>query len=96
MRDLHPLFPELPPSCVPYVVPLWVNDPDPVYHAMRSRGLPVFRWDWLWPGVPQLPGDHGTTWSKHVLQLGCHQDLDAENIEQIVRIVREVVGQAKI
>ena len=95
-RGLHPLFPELPPSSVPYVVPLWVDDPDPVYRAMRARGLPVFRWDWLWPGVPLLPRDHGMTWSKHILQLGCHQDLDPENISQIVRVVREVVGQAKI
>jgi dTDP-4-amino-4,6-dideoxygalactose transaminase len=95
VRGVRPLFPELPPSSVPYVVPLWVNDPDLVYHAMRASGLPVFRWDWLWPGVPHIVHDHGMEWSTHVLQLGCHQDLDPQDIDQIVDLVREVVGRAK-
>jgi perosamine synthetase len=92
---LRPLFPELPQSSVPYVVPLWVSDPEPVYRALRAGGLPVFRWDWLWPGVPQIPHDHGMQWSTHILQLGCHQDLDPENIDQIVDLVREVVRKSK-
>jgi dTDP-4-amino-4,6-dideoxygalactose transaminase len=76
---LRPLRPELPADCAPYVMPLWVAAPDPGYAELRSLGMPVFRWDRLWPGTPTIEGDQGLDWSHHVLQLACHQDLaDAE------------------
>jgi perosamine synthetase len=59
----------------PYVFPLWVEDADRIYHALRARGVAVFRWDQIWPGTPTLPQDVGPDWSRHVLQLLCHQDL---------------------
>jgi dTDP-4-amino-4,6-dideoxygalactose transaminase len=69
-------------EAIPYVFPLWVEDPDRVYHALRAQGLAVFRWDRLWPGTPQLAGDVGPSWSRHVLQLLCHQDLSATDINR--------------
>ncbi len=76
---LRPLFPELPDGCAPYVFPLWVDQPDPAYQTLRALGVPVSRWDWLWPGVPDLPGDQGKAWSRHVLQLHCHQDISPQD-----------------
>ncbi|MGQ3095958.1 MAG: DegT/DnrJ/EryC1/StrS aminotransferase family protein, partial [Roseateles sp.] len=58
------------------VMPLWVDDPEPVYAALRAAGCAVFRWDRVWPGVPAFHDDHGARWRTHVLQLLCHQDLD--------------------
>ena len=81
---LRPLLPELPEHCAPYVFPLWVDAPDPGYAELRRLGMPVFRWDWLWPGVPTLEGDHGVEWSHHVLQLACHQDLTDAEFERFV------------
>lgn len=81
---LHPLLPALPAHSAPYVFPLWVRDPDPGYAEMRRLGIPVSRWDRLWPGVPTLPGDQGLLWSHHVLQLACHQDLTAQDLDRIV------------
>ncbi len=72
----RPLVDTLPPDCAPYVFPLWVDEPDPGYVELRRLQLPVFRWDRVWPGLPEVVGDHGPTWSHHVLQLGCHQDLN--------------------
>jgi len=66
----------------PYVFPLWVDDADRVYHALRDEGLPVFRWDQIWPGTPLLAHDVGADWSRHVLQLLCHQDLDESDIRR--------------
>lgn len=79
----HPLHPELPDDAVPYVFPLWVDDPEHVYAAIRARRLPVFRWDRLWPGTPDLKGDVGGVWSKHVLQLLCHQSLSSHDIHAV-------------
>lgn len=69
-------------ACAPYVYPFWVEDADRVYHALREQGLPVFRWDRLWPGTPALERDHGRRWSRHLLQLLCHQDLGSQDVQR--------------
>lgn len=79
-----PLLPELPPAAAPYVFPLWVENPDRRYAALKAERFPVFRWDWLWPGTPALPGDHGLLWSKHLFQLPCHQDLSRQHLDALV------------
>jgi perosamine synthetase len=81
---LQALLPVLPPDCAPYVFPLWVAEPDPGYAEPRRLEMPVSRWDWLWPGVPALGGDHGLAWSHHVLQLSCHQDLTDTDLDRLV------------
>lgn len=83
-RGVHPLFPELPAQAAPYVMPLWVDQPDPAYRSLRERGVPVSRWDWLWPGVPDMAGDQGKTWSHHVLQVHCHQDMTDEDRDWVI------------
>ena len=84
-RGLRPLLPRLPEQCAPYVFPLWVERPDPGYAELHRLRMPVFRWNRLWPGVGQLPGDHGVTWSHHVLQLACHQDMQPSDLDQFVQ-----------
>lgn len=84
---LRPLFPTLPDQAAPYVFPLWLDQPDPAYQSLRALGVPVSRWDWLWPGVPDLPHDRGKLWSHHVLQLHCHQDMTDEDRDWMVHSV---------
>ncbi|WP_422013860.1 DegT/DnrJ/EryC1/StrS family aminotransferase [Roseateles sp.] len=81
---MRPLFAALPERCAPYVFPLWVDRPDPTYQLLRESGVPVSRWDWLWPGVPDMPGDHGKSWSLHVLQLHCHQDMSDQDRDWVI------------
>lgn len=76
LAGARPLFGPLPSQAAPYVMPLWVDEPEAVYAALRAAGCAVFRWDRVWPGVPEFPDDHGALWRRHVLQLLCHQDLD--------------------
>lgn len=74
----RPLFAALPAHTAPYVMPLWVDNADradAAYAALRATGCAVFRWDRVWPGVPDFPDDHGARWRRQVLQLLCHQDL---------------------
>ena len=70
------MFDELPTDA-PYALPLWVDDADRVYQHLRDEGMPVFRWDRVWPHAQVAPDDQGPAWSRHVLQLLCHQDLSA-------------------
>jgi len=91
--EFRPLVPQLPAHSAPYVFPLWVRTPDPGYLEMRRKGVPVSRWDRLWPGVPSLQGDSGVAWSHHVLQLACHQDLSEAELAAIVTQVRRLFGR---
>ncbi|MCE4540379.1 DegT/DnrJ/EryC1/StrS family aminotransferase [Pelomonas sp. P7] len=71
----RPLLGPLPAQAAPYAMPLWLDDPEPAYAALRAAGCAVFRWDRVWPGVPRFDDDHGARWRHHVLQLLCQQDL---------------------
>lgn len=90
-----PLFPNLPDEAVPYVFPLRVENPDVKYHQLKRLGLPVFRWNWLWPGTPVIDGDSGLVWSSEVFQLACHQDLTEEELQCICATVISVCGQGE-
>jgi dTDP-4-amino-4,6-dideoxygalactose transaminase len=76
----------------PYVYPIWVDDADRVYHGLRALGVPVFRWDRIWPGTPRRTDDAGSLWSHHLLQLLCHQDLEVEDIEYSIRCLHEMLA----
>lgn len=80
-----------PEAVAPYVFPLWVDNADDVYARVRKLRLPVFRWDRLWPGTPALPGDRSIRWSRHVLQLLCHQDLSRTDVERVSHSLRQLV-----
>lgn len=90
VAGMHPLLPQLPEHCAPYVFPLWVDVPDPGYAELRRLDYPVSRWDWLWPGVPDMAQDQGKLWSHHVLQLACHQDLTAAELQYMVATLQRV------
>lgn len=78
----------------PYVFPLWVDDADRIYHALRAQGIPVFRWDQIWPGTPTLLNDVGLEWSQHVLQLLCHQDLSEDDIRYSAQCLQTLLKAA--
>ena len=86
-KPLFPLSVDSVASTAPYVFPLWVDDPDSIYQALRTLKLPVFRWDRIWPNTPNFPGDTGALWSHHVLQLLCHQDLDRADIDRTAQAI---------
>ena len=81
------LFPDLPDGAAPYVFPLWVDQPT-AYPAVRALGVPLYRWDIVWPGTPTLPGDVGPQWSTHVFQLVCHQSMTDEDVDLVAAAVR--------
>jgi dTDP-4-amino-4,6-dideoxygalactose transaminase len=92
-RGARPLFSasDSAAAIAPYVFPLWVDDSDRVYHALRSRGAAVLRWDQLWDDTPDLAGDHGKAWGRHVLQLLCHQDLSVDDISATTASIQELL-----
>lgn len=93
----RPIVRTLPLDAVPYVFPLWVDDSDRVYLRLRELKMPVHRWDRVWPSTPQLTGDMGPLWSKHVLQLLCHQALSQKDVAQVcAAVVKLLDGEEDI
>ncbi|MBK6295649.1 MAG: DegT/DnrJ/EryC1/StrS family aminotransferase [Rhodoferax sp.] len=93
---LRPLHPSLPNDCAPYVFPLWVDQPDPGYAELRRLDFPVSRWDRLWPSVPSIVADIGVQWSRHILQLACHQDLKRTEMQQMVDVLKRVYAPGHV
>ncbi len=91
LAKAHPLVPDCTSASAPYVFPLWVNDPDPIYQEVRRSGVPIFRWDDRWPDTPELPNDTGGKWARHVFQIGCHQDLDERELEWIALTLERLI-----
>ena len=87
------LAPALPPDAAPYVFPLWVDHPERIYHKVRKAGIPVFRWDEVWPSRPDLDDDHGRLWATNVFQLGCHQDLAPADIAAMVAALEALIHE---
>lgn len=86
---------ELPEQAAPYVFPLWVDGASragAVYAVARAERLPVFRWDRIWPGTPDDASDAGPAWSRQVLQVLCHQDLSATDIERVADRLLEALA----
>jgi hypothetical protein len=86
------LVPVLPVAAAPYVFPLEVECPDAIYTRVRAAGIPVFRWDEVWPDCPTIAGDFGMHWATHVFQLGCHQDLLPEDLSDMARVLSALVA----
>jgi perosamine synthetase len=91
LQGARPLCAKAGDDAAPYVFPLWVDDPERVYQTIRLSGVPVFRWDDRWPGTPSLPGDVGGTWSHHVFQIGCHQDLTSSDLSWIADTLESII-----
>ncbi len=87
-QGCRPLIAELPEHAAPYVFPLWVDDPEIKYQRLRLAKIPLYRWDWLWPETPALAGDSGLSWSRHVFQLPCHQDLTPAQIAELATTIK--------
>jgi hypothetical protein len=95
---MQPLWPDrlsLGPGAAPYVFPLWVDEPEPVYARLRCAGCAVMRWDRVWPGAPptdESAVDPGILWRRHVLQLLVHQDLDHDGLHATIRCLRPLTA----
>jgi dTDP-4-amino-4,6-dideoxygalactose transaminase len=84
----RPLFPELPEDVVPYMFPLWIADPDRVFPRLKLEGVPIWRWEHI------EASDCGVSreYSRHLLQLPCHQELTGRELEWMAGRVRAALA----
>ena len=85
LSGCHPLHAELPLNCAPLVYPLYVDNPDQLFHMLKLQGVPIWRFgEFLDPSVTPQTCANSQQLSKHVLQFPCHQELKQSEINWLV------------
>lgn len=83
----RPLFAELPDEVVPYAFPLLLDRPEAHFHALKRRGLPIWRWE----NTAVTECAVSNQYRLRLLQLPCHQDLTEVELVWMIRVVRGVL-----
>jgi perosamine synthetase len=87
----RPLFATLPDGVCPWLFPLLVDDPEPLFERLRQAGVPMTRFaETLWPGSEVCA--NSTRLSRHVLAFPCHQELQADELAWMTRAIREALA----
>lgn len=79
LPNCMPLFPDLLPGTVPYVVPVLVRNAQQHFGALKAHGVPMFRWE----GIGDLGCEVTKSYSTDLIQLPCHQELSTADIDWI-------------
>lgn len=88
LPNCHRLYPELPKGVVPYVFPLVVDQVDPAFINLRMRGIPLLRWEFLEDEVDSDTCENSHYYSRHLVQIPCHQELRQAELEWMVDNIR--------
>ncbi len=89
----RPLFSSLPDGVCPWLFPLLVDDPEPVFARLHLAGVPMTRFaETLWPGVDATVCANSVRLSRHVLALPCHQELLPDELAWMSAAIREALA----
>ena len=72
----------------PYMFPLWIDQPEQRFPALKRAGLPIWRWDSL--AASSCATSAG--YRLHLLQLPCHQGLSAADMDWMINTVHRVLA----
>lgn len=81
----------LPEDVVPYVFPLRVDHPDPLFWNLRRSAAPVLRWEQLAPGVDASIYPVSVDYSRHLIQIPCHQELTDQEVEWMIDVIQQEI-----
>jgi perosamine synthetase len=88
----RPLHARLPEGVCPWVFPLLVDDPEPLFQRLHAAGVPMTRFaDTLWPGVDAALCPNSAYLSRHVLAFPCHQELRSDELAWLIDSVGAAV-----
>jgi hypothetical protein len=89
VAGVRPLRGELPPGVVPYAFPLLTDAGGLAFHALRSAGIPIWRWE----DMARSPCPVAADYRLRLLQLPCHQSLNEEEVDWMIAVTRAVMAQ---
>ncbi|RSZ59324.1 hypothetical protein HF313_02745 [Massilia atriviolacea] len=87
-RGGQALMPDLPDDCAPYMFPITIAEPDPVFYQLKQAGMPIFRWDDMAVSSCTVARNYRL----HLLHLPCHQGLSAQQMAWMTALVAKVLA----
>lgn len=88
----RPLHVSLPEGACPWLFPLLVDDPEPLFARLHAAGVPMTRFaETLWPGVDASVCANSARLSRHVLAFPCHQELRADELAWMSNTIGEAL-----
>lgn len=89
----RPLFAALPEGACPWLFPLLVEDPQPLFKRLHAAGVPMTRFaETLWPGVDAGVCPSSAALSRRVLAFPVHQELDDDELAWMIATIRRAAG----
>jgi len=68
--------------------PLLIDDADNIFPRLKRRGVPIFRWEDTPAGICPVTD----RFRSDLLQIPCHQELRASEINWLVDTIRNTTG----
>lgn len=87
----RPLYPILADGVVPYMFPLYLDRPLPDFYNLKTRGLPIWRWDSMGISDCAVAADYRL----HLLHLPCHQDIGNREMAWMLRTLEQVLNRSR-
>lgn len=87
LPNCHPLFPDLPDACAPYMFPLHIEHPTPYFYWLKHLGVPIWRWDEM--AVSDCPV--AQDYRLHLLHLPCHQSLSDKQMNWLTTALQKTL-----
>lgn len=85
------LFEKLPNDTVPWVFPIYVDQPEKYFLPLKMQGVPVWRFgEFLDKSVTNEVCPISVEYSKHIFQFPCHQSLTANDIEWMLDKIKAI------
>jgi dTDP-4-amino-4,6-dideoxygalactose transaminase len=92
----RPLHAALPERVYPWVFPLYVERPEPVFDSLKRDGVPIVRFaEFLWQGVDASVCSASAELSRHVLQFPCHQELQEQELDWMIDQIKAALLAAR-
>jgi len=89
IRGSRPINTDLPEGVVPYMFPFWIDDLERRFPIFEDRAIPMHRFgQFLSRNVDESICRVSVGYARNLLQLPCHQELNDDEIEHIIDLVR--------
>ncbi len=85
----RPLYAALPDAACPWLFPLLVDDPQPLFNRLHASGVPMTRFaETLWPGVDASVCANSADFSRRVIAFPVHQALRDDEVTWMSGAIR--------
>jgi dTDP-4-amino-4,6-dideoxygalactose transaminase len=88
----RPLFPSLPDGVYPWVFPLQLDNPQPIFTLLKNQGVPIIRFgEFLWPGIDASVCAESVDLSRRIMSFPCHQELKDTEINWMISKIKDAL-----